>query len=108
MSKANQTPEQKARDHIDAMLEQAGWFVQDKEKIDFSAGFGITVREYQTDIGPADYVLFIDKNPVGVIEAKSRRLGSEDHDGRGAIRLVMPTRPRSSSGRITRAPAIRL
>ena len=77
MSKANQTPEQKARDHIDAMLEQAGWFVQDKEKIDFSAGFGITVREYQTDIGPADYVLFIDKNPIGVIEAKSANWGQK-------------------------------
>ncbi len=31
---------------------------------------GIAVREYQTDIGPADYVLFVDKKPVGIIEAK--------------------------------------
>ena len=75
MSKANQTPEQKARDHIDAMLEQAGWFVQDKNKIDFSVGFGVAIREYQTDVGPADYVLFIDNNPVGVIEAKSENWG---------------------------------
>ena len=77
MPRVNQTPEQKARDNIDAMLEQAGWFVQDKKKIDFSAGFGITVREYQTDIGPADYVLFIDKNPIGVIEAKSANWGQK-------------------------------
>lgn len=27
-------------------------------------------REYQTDIGPADYVLFVDRSAVGVIEAK--------------------------------------
>ena len=51
MRSANQTPEQAARDKIDAMLEQAGWKVQSKKKIDFSAGLGIAVREYQTDIG---------------------------------------------------------
>ena len=77
MSKVNQAPEQKARDNIDATLELAGWLVQDKKKIDFSAGFGIAVREYQTDVGPADYVLFIDKNPVGVIEAKSENWGQK-------------------------------
>ena len=77
MSKVNQTPEQRARDDIDSMLEQAGWLVQDKKKIDFSAGAGIAVREYQTDVGPADYVLFIDKNPAGVIEAKSENWGQK-------------------------------
>ncbi len=77
MSKVNQAPEQKARDNIDATLELAGWLVQDKKKIDFSAGFGIAVREYQTDVGSADYVLFIDKNPVGVIEAKSENWGQK-------------------------------
>ena len=75
MSKANQTPEQAARDIIDKMLSQAGWLVQDKKKIDFSAGFGIAVREYQTDVGPADYVLFIGKKPVGVVEAKPEDWG---------------------------------
>ena len=33
------------------------------------------MREYQTDIGPADYVLFIDKKAVGVIEAKREEEG---------------------------------
>ena len=42
--------------------------------MDFSAGIGIAAREYQTDIGPADYVLFIDKKAVGVIEAKREDL----------------------------------
>ncbi len=70
MPNANQTPEQAARDVIDAKLSQAGWAVQDKDKIDFNAGTGIAIREYQTDVGPADYVLFIDKKPVGVVEAK--------------------------------------
>ncbi len=70
-----QTPEQAARDTIDMMLERAGWKVQSKNKIDFSAGLGIAVREYQTDVGPVDYVLFIDKKPVGVVEAKPEHHG---------------------------------
>ena len=75
MADQNQTPEQKARDNIDAMLEQTGWLVQGKKKIDFSAGFGIAIREYPTDAGPADYVLFINNHPVGVIEAKPENWG---------------------------------
>lgn len=66
----NQHPEQLARDKIDQLLAASGWIIQNKTKINLSAGSGIAVREYQTDIGPADYVLFIDKTPVGVIEAK--------------------------------------
>ena len=77
MADKNRTPEQQARDNIDLMLEQAGWKVQSQKKIDFSAGFGIAVREYQTDVGPADYVLFIDKKPVGVVEAKQEEWGQK-------------------------------
>jgi type I restriction enzyme R subunit len=73
MIAANQNPEQKARDNIDAMLIEAGWVVQDNKKIDFNAGLGIAVREYQTDVGPADYALFVDKQAVGVIEAKREK-----------------------------------
>ena len=75
MRSANQTPEQAARDKIDRMLFDSGWIVQDKTKIDFSAGLGIAVREYQTDVGPVDYVLFVDKKPVGVVEAKPEDWG---------------------------------
>jgi type I restriction enzyme R subunit len=71
----NQTPEQQARDRIDKMLGQAGWAVQDKNAINFNAGPGIAVREYQTDRGPADYILFVDRKPVGVIEAKREEEG---------------------------------
>lgn len=66
----NQNPEQKARDLIDQLLIQSGWIVQDKNKSNLTAGIGVAIREYQTDIGPADYILFVDKKPVGVIEAK--------------------------------------
>lgn len=71
----NQNPEQIARDKIDNLLELAGWKIQSKSKIDFSAGIGIAVREYQTDAGPADYVLFVNHNPVGIIEAKREEEG---------------------------------
>jgi type I restriction enzyme R subunit len=66
----NQTPEQKARNEIDKKLNDAGWTVQKKSRIDWHASRGIAVKEYLTDVGPADYVLFVDKKPVGIIEAK--------------------------------------
>ena len=55
----NQTPEQVARDHIDKMLVDANWHVQSRDKVDLSANIGVAVCEYPTDVGPADYVLFV-------------------------------------------------
>ena len=66
----NQNPEQLARDRIDADLLRCGWVIQNKNQINLKAATGVAVREYQTDIGPADYVLFADGKPVGIIEAK--------------------------------------
>jgi len=71
----NQNPEQKARDKIDLLLNDAGWVVQDKNKIDFKAGLGVAVREYPTYVGPADYVLFVEQKAVGLIEAKPEDWG---------------------------------
>ncbi len=71
----NQNPEQKARDNIDSMLTQVGWIVQSKNNLNLSAAKGVAVREYQTDIGPVDYVLFVARKPVGVIEAKREEEG---------------------------------
>lgn len=64
------TPEAKARQQIDQKLEQAGWVVQDMKELNLSAAAGVAVREFPTDTGPADYVLFVNRNAVGVIEAK--------------------------------------
>ena len=75
MLTANQNPEQQARDHIDALLIQSGWLIQNKSSINLAAAKGIAIREYQTDIGPADYILFINKKPVGLIEAKREEEG---------------------------------
>ncbi|CAL2085484.1 Type I site-specific deoxyribonuclease [Tenacibaculum sp. 190524A02b] len=72
---ANQTPEQKARDIIDIMLYEAGWLVQSKEHIDLSAGKGIALRETNTISGAADYVLYVNRKPIGVIEAKKEEEG---------------------------------
>ena len=71
----NQTPEQVARDAIDAQLRASGWAVQNKDAIDLSEDEGQAVREYTTDSGPADYVQFVDDKPAGVIEAKKETLG---------------------------------
>jgi type I restriction enzyme R subunit len=71
----NQSPEQIARDNIDKQLHATGWAVQDKDKIDWNESIGIAVREYQTDVGPADYVLFVERKPVGIVEAKKEDEG---------------------------------
>ena len=69
------TPETKARLEIDKRLEQAGWVVQDMKQLNLGAALGVAVREYPTDTGPADYVLFVGRNAVGVIEAKKDSAG---------------------------------
>jgi len=69
------TPEAKARQTIDERLAAAGWSVQDMKALNLGAGVGVAVREYPTDSGPADYVLFVNRNPVGVIEAKKDTAG---------------------------------
>ena len=60
MPTKNQNPEQIARDQIDERLAEAGWSVQTMKTLNWSAGRGVALREYQTDTGPADYVLFVD------------------------------------------------
>ena len=79
----NQNPEQIARDSIDKQLSACGWIIQDVKKINLHAGIGVAVREYQTDAGPADYVLFVDGKPCGIIEAKREEEGHKinAHEG---------------------------
>ena len=64
------TPEQLARHHIDRMLELAGWSVQDVKAMDFAASRGVALREFPLKAGFADYMLFVDRRAVGVVEAK--------------------------------------
>ncbi len=66
------TPEAQARVRIDEMLAAAGWSVQDYSAVNLSAGRGVAVREFvlAPPHGRADYLLYVDGQAAGVIEAK--------------------------------------
>ncbi len=66
------TPEQRARQQIDAQLMACGWLVQNTRDLYFQAGRGIALREVSLKTGPCDYLLLVDRRPVGVIEAKKQ------------------------------------
>lgn len=63
-------PEEKARQQIDRMLESAGWCTQDLRDLNLGAALGVAVREFPLKSGEADYLLFVDRQAVGVVEAK--------------------------------------
>ena len=63
-------PEQLARREIDEQLQDCGWIVQDYKSAAVAAALGVAVREVPTTAGRADYVLYVDRQAVGVIEAK--------------------------------------
>ncbi len=89
----NQNPEQIARDNIDRQLAACGWIIQDVSTVNLFAGTGIAIREYQTDVGPADYVLFVDAKPCGIIEAKkedeAHRINIHEEQGEGYARAKL-------------------
>ena len=63
-------PEDQARKKIDQMLTNSGWVIQNYKDLDLSAGYGVAIREYPFSKEATDYALFVNKAPVGVIEAK--------------------------------------
>ncbi|MCB9740842.1 MAG: DEAD/DEAH box helicase family protein [Deltaproteobacteria bacterium] len=94
------TPEDQAREQIDAMLEQAGWAVQSRDAMNLAAAPGVAVREFQTAVGPMDYALFVGNRLCGVIEAK--RVGvplaaveaqTRDYARHAPKHLQVPVRP---------------
>jgi type I site-specific restriction endonuclease len=66
------TPEQIARQQIDAMLVASGWVVQDYKAVDFTAGRVIALREVPLTTGPCDYLLLVARKAVGAVEAKKQ------------------------------------
>ena len=64
------TAEQRARVEIDAQLKACGWTVQDYHHAAVRETQGVAVREMPTTAGRADYVLFVNGQAAGVIEAK--------------------------------------
>ncbi len=67
------TPEEKARQEIDAQLAASGWVVQTKDKLNLSAsrGGGV-VCELSFATGEPDYTLFVDAKALGTVEAKPK------------------------------------
>ncbi len=66
------TAEAQARVKIDQELEAAGWAVQDADGVNLAAAQGVAVREFPLTPphGRADYLLFVDRQAVGSVEAK--------------------------------------
>jgi len=69
---ANQNPGQIACGQPGSALARSGCVIQGIKRINLHAAVGVAVREYLTDVGPADYVLFVDGMPCGIVEAKTR------------------------------------
>ena len=64
------TPEDLARQNIDRQLVACSWEIQNRTGINLFANRGVVVRKFPLDTGEADYLLFVDRKAVGVIEAK--------------------------------------
>jgi len=67
--------EQRARVRIDEQLTAAGWVVQDRREMNLFAAPGVAVREVvmAPGHGRVDYLLYVDRRIVGVIEANPER-----------------------------------
>jgi type I restriction enzyme R subunit len=80
------TPEDEARERIDAQLTACGWLVQDRAAADITAAPGLAIREFPLAGGDeADYLLYADGKAVAVVEAKpegSTLTGVETQSGK--------------------------
>ena len=93
------TPEQIARQDIDAKLAAAGWIVQRHADMDLATGRGIAVCEFpmRVGFGKADYLLYVDRKAVGAIEAKAQ----------GTLAGVEPQTAKYAAGLPDKLPAHR-
>ena len=72
MASGGKSPEAEARENIDKQLTAAGWTVQLRSEANVSAGRGVAIGEFplKSGYGEADYLLYVDGLPAGVVEAK--------------------------------------
>src|SRR5690242_17707539 len=72
MASGGLSPEAKARNNIDRQLTEAGWIVQSRDQANVTAGRGVAVTYFplKSGYGQADYLLYVDGIPAGVVEAK--------------------------------------
>lgn len=68
-----QKPEEKARQHIDKLLEDAGWTIQDYPEFYLGTSLGAAVREFPLDSGFTYHLLFLERSAGGVLEPKPER-----------------------------------
>lgn len=68
----SEKPEDRARRIIDEKLTQVGWKVQRFDDLDLTAELRIAVAEFplRPGFGRADYLLYVARRAVGVVEAK--------------------------------------
>jgi type I restriction enzyme R subunit len=65
------SPEELARQNIDALLEQCGWTPQTRSTINLDAARGVALREaLLKERDEVDYLLFVDGKAIGTVEAK--------------------------------------
>jgi type I restriction enzyme R subunit len=79
------TPEKRARQHIDLLLQQSGWIIQDCSRINLSVGAGVAVCEVTLKTGEADYLLFAGGKANTTVEAKPEGytlIGVEEQSGK--------------------------
>jgi type I restriction enzyme, R subunit len=76
-----------------------GWFVQDRDDLDLTAGRGIAVRGFplKSGFGFADYLLYLDRKALGAVEAK----------GDGTLTGVEPQSAKYAAGLLDNLPAHR-
>src|SRR5438477_4217918 len=86
------SPEELARQNIDALLTKCGRQVQDRRSINLSAGQGIAIREaLLKERDEVDYLLFVDGKAIGTVEAKPEGYtltGVEEQSGKYGKNLL--------------------
>ena len=87
-------PEERARAEIDRLLALAGWAVQDFRTADLRAARGVALREFELNPGhgTADYLLYVDGQAAGIVEAKKQGATLSGVEGQSA-RYAQGLRP---------------
>src|SRR5213595_2049438 len=86
------SPEELAREKIDALLQQCGWVLQNRSTINLSASRGVVIRgALLKDRDEVDYLLFVDGKAIGTVEAKPEGhtlTGAEEQSGKYGKNLL--------------------
>jgi type I restriction enzyme R subunit len=78
------------RSRVDPMLKQQGWSIVPFDPTRPTRHYSHhAVTEFPTDNGPADHALFVEGQPLGIVEAKRLSLGPQN---------VLPQAERYSKG----------